>query len=284
MKTISNQTYDEERALYGSHNLLISNCRFAGPADGESALKEADNITVENCFFDLRYPFWHDSEITLDGIHMTENCRASLWYSKGVNIFRSELFGIKALRECSDIHMKDCKVISPEFGWSITRGEFSNSTFEAEYFMMRSKDLVFNNITLKGKYSFQYVENAVFDHCTLDTKDCLWHAKNILVKNSVVKGEYLSWYSENVTFENCTIIGTQPLCYCKNLRLINCVMKDTDLAFERSDVIATLDAPILSIKNPLSGLIRVPSVGEIIMDIPEAKGEIMIEPERASQN
>lgn len=284
METIRNRTYDEERALYGSRNLLIQDCRFAGPADGESALKEAHNITVENCFFDLRYPFWHDTEITLDRIHMTENCRASLWYSSGVSIFNSELFGIKALRECSDIRMKDCKVISPEFGWSTTRAEFSDSSFEAEYFMMRSKDLVFKNITLKGKYSFQYVENAVFDHCNLDTKDCLWHAKNILVRNSTVKGEYLSWYSENVTFENCTIIGTQPLCYCKNLRLINCVMRDTDLAFERSEVMATLNAPILSIKNPLSGLIRVPSAGEIIMDIHEAKGEVVFEPEREARD
>lgn len=140
METIRNRTYDEERALYGSRNLLIQDCRFAGPADGESALKEAHNITVENCFFDLRYPFWHDTEITLDRIHMTENCRASLWYSSGVSIFNSELFGIKALRECSDIRMKDCKVISPEFGWSTTRAEFSDSSFEAEYFMMRSKD------------------------------------------------------------------------------------------------------------------------------------------------
>lgn len=284
METIRNRTYDEERTLYGSRNLLIQDCRFAGPADGESALKEAHNITVENCFFDLRYPFWHDTEITLDRIHMTENCRASLWYSSGVSIFNSELFGIKALRECSDIRMKDCKVISPEFGWSTARAEFSDSSFEVEYFMMRSKDLVFKNITLKGKYSFQYVENAVFDHCNLDTKDCLWHAKNILVRNSTVKGEYLSWYSENVTFENCTIIGTQPLCYCKNLRLINCVMKDTDLAFERSEVMATLNAPILSIKNPLSGLIRVPSAGEIIMDIPEAKGEVVFEPEREARD
>lgn len=283
MEAIRNRTYDEERALYGSRNLLIQDCRFAGPADGESALKEASHLTVENCYFDLRYPFWHDSEITLDNIQMTENCRASLWYSTGVGIFNSELRGIKALRECSDIRMKDCTVVSPEFGWSTTRGEFSDSSFEAEYFMMRSKNLVFNNISLKGKYSFQYVENAVFDHCNLDTKDCLWHARNILVKNSIVKGEYLSWYSENVTFENCTIIGTQPLCYCKNLRLIDCVMKDTDLAFERSEVMATLNAPILSIKNPLSGLIRVPAAGEVIMDIPEAKGEVVFEPERQAQ-
>ena len=92
------------------------------------------------------------------------------------------------------------------------------------------------------------------------------------MKNSVVKGEYLAWYCEHVTFENCRIIGTQPLCYCKDLRLINCEMIDTDLAFERSDVEATITTPVLSIKNPLSGHISVPSVGEIIRDIDGANG------------
>ena len=128
--------------------------------------------------------------------------------------------------------------------------------------MMRSTGLRFRNVRMKGKYSFQYIEDAVFEDCDFDTKDAFWHAKNVVVKNSTVKGEYLAWYCENVTFENCTIIGTQPLCYCQGLRLINCKMVDCDLAFERSQVQATLTAPILSIKNPLTGSrITVPQVG-----------------------
>ena len=137
---------------------------------------------------------------------------------------------------------------------------------QSEYFMMRSERLNFRNVALKGKYSFQYIQDSVFEGCTFDTKDAFWHAKNVTVRNSVVKGEYLAWYCENVTFENCRIIGTQPLCYCKNLKLINCEMVDTDLSFERSDVEATITTPVVSIKNPLSGHIYVPCVGEIIRD------------------
>ena len=130
---------------------------------------------------------------------------------------------------------------------------------------------------MKGKYSFQYITDSVFENCTFDTKDAFWHAKNVTIRNSTIKGEYLAWYSENITFENCKIIGTQPLCYCKNLKLINCEMMDTDLSFERSDVEATVTAPIVSIKNPLSGHIYVPAVGEIIMDIENAHGEVIVE-------
>ena len=40
METIRNRTFDEERALYGARGLTVDDCRFDGPADGESAFKE----------------------------------------------------------------------------------------------------------------------------------------------------------------------------------------------------------------------------------------------------
>ena len=80
----------------------------------------------------------------------------------------------------------------------------------------------------------------------------------------------MGWYSDHLTLIRCRITGTQPLCYCQNLTLIDCEMVGTDLAFERSDVNATLTAPIDSIKNPHVGRIEVPSVGEVILDEEEA--------------
>ena len=44
MKTVEKQTLDQERALYGSRDLMVKDCIFDGPADGESALKESSNI------------------------------------------------------------------------------------------------------------------------------------------------------------------------------------------------------------------------------------------------
>lgn len=276
MNIITNKTFDEERALYNAKNLTVKDCSFDGPADGESAFKEGNSIVVENCFFNLRYPFWHDDELKIIGSEMTELCRVALWYSNNIIITDTKLHGIKALRECSHVTMRGCDVISPEFGWSVCGITMEDCTVESEYFMMRSERLNFQSVRMKGKYSFQYITDSVFENCIFDTKDAFWHGKNITVRNSVVKGEYLAWYSENMTFENCKIIGTQPLCYCKNLRLIDCEMIETDLSFERSEVEAVLTAPIISIKNPLSGHIHVPKVEEIIMDIDEAKGEIIV--------
>lgn len=276
MTTITNKTFDEERVLYAAQDILVKDCTFDGPADGESAFKEVRDVAVNNCFFNLRYPFWHDTGLKIENSEMTELCRAALWYSENVEINDTKLHGIKALRECANVKMCGCDIISTEFGWSVRGIEMEDCTAESEYFMMRSNHLIFSDVRMKGKYSFQYISDSVFENCVFDTKDAFWHAKNITVKNSVAKGEYLAWYSENITFENCKIIGTQPLCYCKNLKLINCEMIDTDLSFERSDVEATLTAPIVSIKNPMSGHIYVPEVGEIIMNIENAHGEIVV--------
>ena len=220
MQVIENQTFDMERALYGSDGVLVRNCSFDGPADGESAFKEGQNIETEHCFFILRYPFWHDHGLKITDSEMTEACRAALWYSDHVEITDSKLHGIKALRECSDVLIRNCDIISPEFGWSVRGIGMENTTAVSEYFMMRSENLTFRNVTFKGKYSFQYIKNATFENCIFDTKDAFWHGENITVKNSVVKGEYLAWYSDGLTLIDCKIIGTQPLCYCKNLKLI----------------------------------------------------------------
>lgn len=277
MMRVENQTFDKEREFYGSSDVTAVNCKFEGPADGESAFKESRNVTVDGCLWNLRYPFWHDIGVTMKNTELTELCRAAFWYSEKIEITESKLHGVKAMRECSDVTIRKSDIVSPEFGWSVSNIRVEDSTAAGEYFMMRSSDISFKNVEFTGKYSFQYVENAVIEDCVLHTKDAFWHAKNVVIKNCVVEGEYLAWYAENITFENCKISGTQPFCYCKNLKLINCEMADADLSFEKSEVEAELTAPIISIKNPKSGCIKVPAVGELILDDPEAKCRVVVQ-------
>lgn len=273
---IENRCFDEERALYESDGVKAVECRFDGPADGESAFKESRNVEAENCYYNLRYPFWHNTNLKITGGEMTEKCRAALWYDDGVLIEGLKMHGIKALRECRNVIIRGSDIVSPEFGWSVANARFENSSAESEYFMMRSSNLIFDNVTLKGKYSFQYVGNVAIENCNFDTKDAFWHAKNVTVKNSVIKGEYLAWYSENLTLDHCVITGTQPLCYCKGLKLIECEMHECDLAFEKSEVEATVTTPVISIKNPYAGRIAVPDCQELIINDARARAEIQI--------
>ena len=141
MEIIDNKSYDEERALYGSENLRLVNCRIEGKADGESALKESNNILIENCYFDLRYPFWHDNEVTIAESEMTENCRAPLWYSKSIEIEKSKINGVKAIRECESVTVLDSTVNSTEFGWFTDKIKLRRSEITGEYMLLRSKNI-----------------------------------------------------------------------------------------------------------------------------------------------
>lgn len=264
---IAKQIFDEERALYGIDGAELLDCSFDGPADGESALKESSNITAANCYFNLRYPFWHTKGALIRDCTMTENCRAALWYDTDIRLENSRLHGIKALREChGGICLQNCDIKSPEFAWRCSDMQISQCTLASEYPFFECRDMAIDGLQMNGKYSFQYVENAVIRHAELNTKDAFWHSKNVTVEDCVVRGEYLGWYAENLHLVRCKIIGTQPLCYCKGLVLEDCTMEQTDLAFENSEVRAVVNSSIDSIKNPICGEICADGIGQIIME------------------
>ncbi len=278
LNTIENTTFDEERSLYNLKETEVKNCTFAGPADGESVLKEARDIVVSGCDFSLRYPFWHVRGFKIKNSKMDEGTRAPIWYSCDGVIEDSVIDGIKCLRECQNISISGCKVVSDEFGWRCNNVNINDSDMDSVYYLFEAKDVTVKNLRMRGKYSFQYMENVVIEDSYLDTKDAFWHSKNVTVKNSVVKGEYLAWFSQGLTLIDCKIIGTQPLCYCENLNLVNCTMEETDLAFEYSDVLADVKGHILSVKNPKSGQIIADSVGEVIFEdaVMETNGQVII--------
>ena len=275
---IQAKQFDEERALYNLKNADVVDCVFAGPADGESALKESRDVNVQNCSFSLRYPLWHVERFKLDKSVMDELTRAAVWYAKEGMITDSTLNGIKAVRECEDIVLKGCTVNSQEFGWKSIGICLEDTEITSEYLLLDSRNIHLNRVKMKGKYSFQYIKDLVIEDCVLDTKDAFWHSENVMVINSEVKGEYLGWFSDGLTLINCKISGTQPLCYCKNLKLVDCTMEGTDLAFEYSDVEADIRGNIVSVKNPKSGTILADGVGGVIWDDPvmECTGKVLI--------
>ena len=259
---------DEERALYGISDATVRACNFRGAADGESALKETKGLRIIDCGFDLRYPMWHMRASSVTDCNLSETCRAPLWYCDKIDMTDTVIDGVKALRECRQVSMTDCVARSTEFGWFCEDISLTGCVVKSEYPFLRTKGLHLNDVRLSGKYSFQYVENATVENSVLDTKDAFWHSKNVTVTDSVVKGEYLGWYSEGLTLIRCKIEGTQPLCYCKGLTLIDCETSGCDLAFERSEVKASVTGAIESVKNPIKGHVLADSIGQIIFDIP----------------
>ena len=265
-KLIQNIIDDTERAFYASKETDFFNITIAGPLDGESAFKESSDIEVNDSHFELRYPFWHNTKTKITNCDFIETCRAGFWYDDGLEIDRISYNGVKAIRECKNIKIKDSTFNSEEFGWRSSDIEVENTEIVGFYAFFECKNIKINNLKFKGKYSFQYVENMIIDDSSLDTKDAFWHTKNVVVRNSNIIGEYLGWYSENLTLINCHIKGTQPLCYCKNLNIVDCTFEDCDLSFEYSEINGNIKGGITSIKNPLKGHLTIEKKCEMIID------------------
>ena len=266
MEIIKDQYLEGERPLYARHGLRIENVTI-GP--GESSLKEGSDLEAEDCEFKGKYPFWECKNVTIKNCIFREGGRAAIWYSKDIQMTDCLVEAPKMFRRISDVRLENVRFPNAqETFWDCKDIEAKNiEADQGDYIFMHCSDIKIDGFRLQGNYSFQYAKDVVIRHADMDTKDAFWEAEDVTVYDSRINGEYLGWYAKNLHLVNCKIGGTQPLCYCENLVLENCVFEeDADLAFEYSDVEASIIGPVTSVKNPRSGRINADSYGEVVLD------------------
>ena len=267
MNKIQNQSFSGERPLFNSHDLVLEHVVIDL---GESAIKECSNITALNCEFKGKYPFWHVDIFKIKNCIFRPTARAALWYSQGLIMEDTEVEAPKMFRKMQSLSLHRVNLSdAQETLWDCEDIVLNAvKAHNGDYIFMNSKNITIDNFKLQGNYSFQGCRNVTIKNSELLSKDAFWEAENVTVIDSILDGEYLGWHSRNLRLINCKISGTQPLCYAHNLTLENCTFTDNaDLAFEYCDHInATVTGPMVSIKNPTSGVIKVKSVEEIIID------------------
>lgn len=266
MKVIKDVSYEGERPLFGSRELLLKNVKIL---PGESALKHCRDIEVASCEFSGKYPFWHNENVLISDCLFHEGARAAIWYVKNLRMMDTQVNAPKMFREIDGLFLENVKLPdAQETCWNCRNVELYNvEAHKGDYIFMNNENMKLEGFLLQGNYSFQYAKNVEIHNSELHTKDAFWHSENVTVYDSVLDGEYLGWHSHNLRLVNCRITGTQPLCYAHNLVMENCTMgEDADLAFEYSSVQAQVNGHIVSVKNPESGHISADSIGEIIID------------------
>lgn len=266
MKTITDTEFGGERPLFGVRNLRLENVIIHA---GESALKCCVNIDADNCTFEGKYPFWHVDGFKITNCLFTPGARAALWYSRNLEMHDTQVDAPKMFREMEGILLRNVNIPDAEETlWHCRNIDIEDCSVEkADYLFMHSANIRINRWKQFGNYSFQYCNNVEIHNAEIHSKDAFWGTDNVTVYDSELDGEYLGWHSNHLTLVRCRISGTQPLCYCRNLTLIDCEMAaDCDLAFEDSEVNATILSGVTSIKNPAKGRIAVKSVGDIIID------------------
>ena len=253
-----------ERALFQAKDLSIFNCTFE---DGESPLKESSNIDLHETNFKWKYPLWYSNNVTLENCVLFDTARSGIWYTHNIEINNSLIAAPKTFRRANNIRLNDVDMPNAlETLWNCQDIEINNSSIKGDYFGFNSKNFKGTNINLVGNYFFDGGSNIEIHNSKLISKDAFWNCENVVVYDSIIYGEYLGWNSKNIKFVNCTIESLQGMCYMDNVVLENCKLINTTLAFEYSNVNATIKGSVDSVFNPSSGIIKADKIKELIMD------------------
>lgn len=262
-----NGHYEGERALFQTKDATLENVLFD---NGESPLKESQDLTLDHCTFGWKYPLWYGKRFYVTNSHWLEMARAGVWYTDDASFMHCQIDAPKNFRKCHRLRLENCDLPNAEetLWWNEdVYGE--NLKAKGNYFGMGSKRVIMRQLVLDGNYAFDGASELYFKDCVLHTKDAFWNCHHVVLDHCVVEGEYFGWNSEDVTLIDCEIHSHQGFCYMKGIKLIRTKVIDTDLSFEYcSDIDADIITPVLSIKNPISGTIRLPSVGTLIRDDP----------------
>lgn len=264
MKTIKQGYYSGERALFHEHDLILQDTTFA---DGESPLKESENITLDQCIFKWKYPLWYSKNIHAQDTTLLETARSGIWYTKDITMKDCVIEAPKTFRRAQHIHLDHVHMPNAlETLWNCEDITMNHVQGKGDYFGMNSKHIKANHFSLSGNYAFDGASHIELHHATLLSKDAFWNCEDVVVYDSLIIGEYLGWNSKNITFINCTIDSLQGLCYMENLKMVNCKLLNTTLAFEYSSIDAQIISSIDSVKNPSSGNIQALEIKELIME------------------
>ena len=266
MEIIKDKEFGGERPLFGSRSLRLENVTIHA---GESALKCCSDIEADHCKFEGKYPFWHVDGFKVSNSLFTPGARAALWYSRNLEMTDTKVDAPKMFREMDGIKLRNVNIPDAEETlWHCSNVDIRNvSVDKADYLFMHSHDIRIEDWHQNGNYSFQYCRNVEIRNAVIHSKDAFWGTENVTIYDSEIIGEYLGWHSRRLHLVRCKISGTQPLCYCRDLILEDCEFAaDCDLAFEDSEVTATVNSEITSIKNPMRGHISARGFGEIIID------------------
>jgi len=264
MKLIKQQLLKGERALFNSRDLQISYSTFA---DGESPVKESQNIKINHSTFKWKYPLWYCKNIVVEDSTLFEMARSGIWYTENIDIRNTIIEAPKTFRRGKGITLENVNMPNAdETLWNCDEISLKNVTAKGDYFGMNSTNIKIDGFQLVGNYSFDGGKNIEIRNAKMLSKDAFWNCENVTVYDSFISGEYIGWNSKNVTFVNCTIESLQGLCYMDNLVMENCLLLNTTLAFEYSTVDAQINSVIDSVMNPSGGIIRAEGIGELIMD------------------
>lgn len=226
-KVIRQDYLTGERALFMSKNLAIYDSVFA---EGESPLKESENIELHDCLFRWKYPLWYCKHVRAEKCTWFDMARAGVWYTNDIEVRDTIIEAPKNFRRCDGVRLTNVNFPdAQETLWNCSNVEMDHVVAKGDYFAMNCKNMKLDHFELVGNYSFDGVCNMEIHNARMLSKDAFWNTDHVTVYDSFISGEYLGWNAKNLTLVNCTIESLQGMCYIDNLVMKNCKLINTRL-------------------------------------------------------
>lgn len=209
---------DGESALKESRKIEVESCRF----ELRYPLWHVTDGKITDCALegDCRASMWYDRDLSvadsnIDGVKAVrecdditiENCDITStefgWFCRGVKISESRLQSEYPFLRSKDIV---CEKLSMRAKYSFQYTEnvtVDNCVFDTKDAFWHAKNVTVRNSEIKGEYIGWYSENLRFENCVISGTQPFCYAKGLVLENCELTGADLAFEKSSVTAELC---------------------------------------------------------------------------------
>jgi hypothetical protein len=173
MDLIKNKEFGGERPLFATHDLRLENVTIT---DGESGIKQCQNMEASECRFYGKYPWWHVDGALIEDCYFAVGSRSAIWYTNDLVMRRCRIDGPKFFREMNNVELEDVNITdADETFWKINGLRLKNVTLHGgTYPFMFCENVFVDGLNSDSKYVFQYCKNVEVHNARILTKDSFW--------------------------------------------------------------------------------------------------------------
>ena len=117
MELIKAKEFGGERPLFTIHDTRLENITIT---DGESGIKQCQNIEASNCRFYGKYPWWHVDGALIEDCYFALDSRSAIWYTNDLVMRRCRIDAPKFFREMKNVELEDVEMCdADETFWKV---------------------------------------------------------------------------------------------------------------------------------------------------------------------
>lgn len=153
--------------------------------------------------------------------------------------FEGEEDGESALKECSNIGIKECLFalrypLWHDDGLAISKSSFLETCRAALWY---SKNISFDRCELKGVKAFRECQNISINKSEIESSEFMWKCQQISIKSSKITGEYAFFECKDIVLNKTEFFGKYSFQYVENLTIENCEISTKDAFWHAKNVV-----------------------------------------------